>query len=52
MHVPFRARLDHRHPVDLGDEIALAVEAGEGRLGIAFVVDAATKAVALVEATA
>jgi acyl-ACP thioesterase len=52
MHAPFRARLDHRHPLDLGDEVALAVEAGEGRLGIAFVVDAATKAVALVEATA
>jgi acyl-ACP thioesterase len=48
-HTPFRARLDHRHPLDLGDEVELAVDERAGRLGVGFVVDGETKAVALVE---
>jgi len=46
---PYRARLDYRHPLDLGEALALAeFDAGEGR-GIAFVADEVVKAVALVE---
>jgi acyl-ACP thioesterase len=48
-HAPLRARLDHRHPVDLGDEVSLLVETGEGRLALAFSVGGTAKAVALVE---
>ena len=49
---PFRARLDHRHPLDLGDDVELAVEERDGRLGIGFAVDGGTRAIALVEASA
>jgi acyl-ACP thioesterase len=46
---PYRARLDYRHPLDLGERVELAeFSAGDGQ-GIAFVADDAVKAVALVE---
>jgi acyl-ACP thioesterase len=46
---PHRARLDYRHPVDLGDDLVLRVEAADGRLSLGFSVDGTTKAVAVVE---
>lgn len=46
---PLRARLDYRHPLDLGDRVELVVDAAGRRLSIGFTVDGATKAVALVE---
>jgi acyl-ACP thioesterase len=46
---PHRARLDYRHPVDLGDDLVLLVDAAASRLSVAFSVDGTTKAVALVE---
>jgi acyl-ACP thioesterase len=46
---PFRARLDHRHPLDLGDDVELLETAGDGTLALAFVVGDATRAVSLVE---
>jgi len=46
---PYRARLDYRHPIDLGERIELAeFPHGEGR-GFAFVLGALVKAIALVE---
>jgi acyl-ACP thioesterase len=47
---PLRARLDHRHAIDLGDDVELALQATEARLSLAFFVRARTSAVALVEA--
>jgi acyl-ACP thioesterase len=45
---PHRARLDYRQPIDLGEAVELAeFPVGEGR-GLAFVVGAAVKAVAVV----
>ena len=46
---PFRARLDYRHPVDVGDELVLLVHVERARLSLAFSVDGTSKAVALVE---
>jgi acyl-ACP thioesterase len=46
---PYRARLDYRHPIDLGDEVEIAEETAEGRYGAAFLVGATVKAVAWVE---
>jgi acyl-ACP thioesterase len=46
---PFRARLDYRHPLDLGDRVELLEEAGAGTLALAFTVDGHERAVALVE---
>ena len=46
---PFRARLDYRHPIDLGDEVELVEHAENGEYRGAFVVGDAVKAVALVE---
>jgi acyl-ACP thioesterase len=46
---PHRARLDYRHPIDLGEDVEIAEENGEGRYGAAFVVGEAVKAVAWVE---
>jgi acyl-ACP thioesterase len=46
---PHRARLDYRHPIDLGEDVELAEETGEGRYGAAFVVGETVKAVAWVE---
>jgi acyl-ACP thioesterase len=47
---PFRARLDHRHALDLGDDVELGFHATDARLSLAFVVGDRTCAVALVEA--
>jgi acyl-ACP thioesterase len=44
-----RARLDHHHPLDLGDDVQLAEASGDGKLELAFVVGDAPKAVAVVE---
>ncbi|MGH3133431.1 MAG: acyl-ACP thioesterase domain-containing protein [Gaiellaceae bacterium] len=49
--LPFRAWLDHRHAIDLEDEVELVEDAGDGRLAIAFSVGRVTKAVARVEQT-
>ena len=46
---PLRARLDYRHPVDLGDEVELAESVRDGRYGVAFLVRDAVKAIARVE---
>ena len=46
---PLRARLDYRHPLDLGDEVELVEAAADGHLDLAFVVGSAVKAVARVE---
>ena len=49
LRAPFRARMDYRHPIDLGEDIVLAeFSHGDGR-GIGFVVGDLVKAVALVE---
>ena len=47
---PLRARMDHRHPVDLEDAVELATSVDDGGMTIAFVVDRASKAVARVAA--
>ena len=46
---PFRARLDYRHPLDLGDRVELLEDVGAGTLALAFTVDGQPRAVALVE---
>jgi acyl-ACP thioesterase len=46
---PFRARLDHRHELDLGDVVELVEASEDGLLSLAFSVAAETRAVALVE---
>jgi acyl-ACP thioesterase len=46
---PHRARLDYRHPVDLGEQVEVADGVSDGHYGAAFVVDDAVKAVAWVE---
>ncbi len=49
LHRPHRARLDYRHPIDLGERVELTEDARDGRYGTAFVVDDDVKAVAWVE---
>ena len=46
---PLRARLDHRHPLDLGDDVELLEAAGDGTLALSFAVGGETRAVSLVE---
>jgi acyl-ACP thioesterase len=46
---PLRARLDHGHAIDLGDDVELAIHATEEKLSLAFVVHARANAVAVVE---
>ena len=46
---PLRARLDYRHPIDLGERVELAESIQDGRYAVAFVVEDAVKAVARVE---
>lgn len=46
---PHRASLDYRHPIDLGEDVAVAEHVSDGRYGAAFVVGETTKAVAWVE---
>jgi acyl-ACP thioesterase len=45
----YRARLDYRHPIDLGETVELAEFVEGGGYGLAFVVDEVVKAIALVE---
>jgi acyl-ACP thioesterase len=47
---PLRARLDYRHPIDLGERVQLAETVDDDRYGVAFVVGNLVKAVAWVEA--
>jgi len=46
---PLRGRLDYREPLDLGDELELAVSGGPGRLYVGFSAAGRIKAVASVE---
>jgi acyl-ACP thioesterase len=46
---PHRARLEYRHPIDLGEQVELAEATHDGRYGTAFMVDGRAKAVAWVE---
>lgn len=46
---PHRARLDYRHPIDLGERVELAESVDDGRYAAAFVVGDLVKAVARVE---
>ena len=47
---PYRARLDYRDPIDLGDEVELAgFRGGAGERLLAFEVGGRAKAVASVE---
>jgi acyl-ACP thioesterase len=46
---PLRARLDHRHAIDLVDAVELVTHVSEGRLSVAFVVSGRANAVAAVE---
>lgn len=46
---PLRARIDHRHPVDLGDPLELVLAHDGTGLSLAFAVDDAVRAVACVE---
>jgi acyl-ACP thioesterase len=43
------ARLDYRHPIDLGEKVELAESVHKARYGVAFVVGDAVKAVARVD---
>jgi acyl-ACP thioesterase len=52
LHRPVRARLDYRHPLDLGERVELAEAHGPDRYDVAFVVGETVKAVACVEAIA
>jgi acyl-ACP thioesterase len=49
---PLEARLDYRHPIDLGEAVELVEQADEGSYSFAFAVGTAVKAVALVELSA
>jgi acyl-ACP thioesterase len=46
---PFRARLDHHHPLDLEDDVELVESSIDGRVHLAFVVGGVSKAIAVVE---
>lgn len=46
---PLRARLDYRHPLDLEDDVELALEEGGDALVVGFEVEGVTRAVARVE---
>jgi acyl-ACP thioesterase len=47
--LPHRARLEYRHPIDLGERVELFEAAHDGRYGVSFVVGGRAKAVAWVE---
>ena len=47
--LPLRARLDHHHAVDLGDDVELAESARDGELTLGFLAGGQVKAVAVVE---
>ena len=46
---PFRARLDYRHPLDLGDSVELREASADGKLTLAFTVGRQDRAVGRVE---
>jgi acyl-ACP thioesterase len=46
---PLRARLDHRHPIDLGEDVELVTASCDGGLHVAFVAAGVAKAVAVAE---
>jgi acyl-ACP thioesterase len=46
---PVRARLEYRHPIDLGEKVELGEEERDGRYAVAFAVGDVVKAVARVE---
>lgn len=46
---PLRARVDYRHPIDMGEDVELAVHARDDHLTLAYAVDGRAKAVARVE---
>jgi acyl-ACP thioesterase len=46
---PMRARLDYRHPLDLGEDVELVESTHGDRYGVAFVVGDVVKAVAWIE---
>ena len=46
---PFRARLEHRHALDLPDEVELVIELRDGRLAVGFEVGKVARALAFVE---
>lgn len=46
---PHRARLDYRHPLDLGEQVEVAEDSSDARYGAAFVVGSTVKAVAWIE---
>jgi len=46
---PLRARLDYRHPIDLGDEVELVSRLRDGHVAVAFVAGDVAKAVARVD---
>jgi acyl-ACP thioesterase len=49
LRAPIRARLDYRHPIDLGEDVELVEKAQSDRYGVAFVVADVVKAVAWLE---
>ncbi len=49
-HARLQARLDHRHAIDLGDDVELVEASDDGRFGLAFMVREQVRAVAWVEA--
>jgi acyl-ACP thioesterase len=46
---PLRARLDYRRPLDLGDDVEIAEDAGDGGYGAAFLVGQDVRAIARLE---
>ena len=46
---PYRALLDYRHPIDLGEPVELIEDGEGGRLDVSFVVGELVKAVARIE---
>jgi acyl-ACP thioesterase len=46
---PYRARLEYRHPIDLGESVGLAEFGEDGAYAAGFVSEGVVKAVALVE---
>jgi acyl-ACP thioesterase len=49
LRAPTRARLDYRHPIDLGERVELVEQVSDGHLDLAFAVGVTLKAIARVE---
>jgi acyl-ACP thioesterase len=47
--LPLRARLDHRHALDVGDDVELVEVSDDAKLALAFTVTGEVRAVAVVE---